>query len=181
MALSGKQKGVLTGMTGAVILVAVVLALAIVLRPLALLPLGSGLDGRLAWAAMWLILPALCLLLAVGWLAGHRFRTPEDIDGSGLTSGSETAHVAQAVIQNTLEQAVLAALVYTAYCAAMSRGWLAAIPAAAVLFTLGRILFAAGYRRGAPGRALGFALTFYSTLALAVLTLIGLAMRVLGL
>lgn len=181
MAMSSKQKGVLMGMAGGVILVVAVLALAILLRPVALLPLGSGLDGRLGWAAMWLILPAFCLLLAIGRLAGHRFRTPQDIDGSGLTSGSETAHLAQAVIQNTLEQAVLAALVYTAYCATMSRGWLAAIPAAAVLFTLGRILFAAGYRRGAPGRALGFALTFYSTLALALLTVVGLAMRVLGL
>ena len=180
MALSGKQKGVLRGMASVVALVAIALAGAILLRPDALLPVGSSLEGRLAWAAAWLILPALCLLVVIGRLAGHRFRTPQDIDGSGLTSGSEDAHVAQAVIQNTLEQTVLAALVYGAYCAAMPRGWLAAIPAAAVLFVLGRILFAAGYRRGAAGRALGFALTFYATAALAAVTIIVLAMRILG-
>ena len=73
-----------------------------------------------------------------------------------------------------------AGVVYGAFCASVSRGWLAAIPAAAVLFTLGRILFAAGYRRGAPGRALGFALTFYSTVALAVLAFVGLVLRLLG-
>ena len=180
MALDNKQKGVLTGMASAVAIVVVVLALAIALRPVALLPLGSGLDGRLAWAAMWLILPALCLLVAIARLAGHRFTTPQDIDGSGLTEGSETARVAQAVIQNTLEQALLAALVYGAYCATMSRGWLAAIPAAAVLFVLGRLLFALGYRRGAPSRALGFALTFYSTVALALITLVGLILRIVN-
>ena len=180
MATSDKQRGVLTGMVAALAIVIVVLALAILLHPVALLPVGSGLDSRLGWGAMWLILPALCLLLAIGRLASHRFMTPEDIDGSGLTQGSETARIAQAVIQNTLEQAVLAALVYGAFCASVSRGWLAAIPAAAVLFTLGRILFAAGYRRGAPGRALGFALPFYSTIALAVLAFVGLVLRLLG-
>lgn len=179
MALSGKQGGVLRGMALAVAVVGLVLALAIVLRPPGLLPIGSSLAGQLAWAAAWLILPALSLLAAVGWLAGHRFRTPQDIDGSGLTAGSETAHIAQAVIQNTLEQTVLAALVYGAYCAVLPRGWLAAIPAAAVLFVLGRMLFAWGYRQGAPGRALGFALTFYSTAALALIALIAFVLSLI--
>lgn len=180
MALDDKQRGVLTGMAAAVSIAALVLALAIVLRPAVLLPVGSSLEGRLAWGAMWLMLPALTLLLAIGRLAGHRFRTPQDIDGSGLTGGSEDARIAQAVIQNTLEQTVLAALVYGAYCATMPRGWLAAIPAAAVLFAVGRLLFALGYRRGAPGRALGFALTFYGTAILAAITLIAQIMRIPG-
>ena len=50
-----------------------------------------------------------------------------------------------------------------------------------MLFALGRILFAAGYRRGAPGRALGFALTFYGTAALAAITVIAQVLRILGL
>jgi len=181
LALSTKQRGVLAGMASAVAVVALVLALAIVLRPAGLLPVGSSLAGQLAWAAMWLLLPALTLLFAVGRLAGHRFRTPQDIDGSGLTEGSDTAHIAQAVIQNTLEQVVLAALVYTAYSAILPRGWLAAIPAAAILFTLGRLLFAWGYRRGAPGRALGFALTFYSTAALALIAIAAILIRIFAL
>jgi len=37
---------------------------------------------------------------------------------------------------------------------------------AAILFVFGRILFWRGYARGAPARALGFALTFYPTLAM---------------
>lgn len=34
-----------------------------------------------------------------------------------------------------------------------------------MLFSIGRWLFAAGYARGAGARALGFALTFYPTVA----------------
>lgn len=180
MAMDDKQRGVLTGVVAGAVIVAVALTLAIVLHPVALLPLGSGLDGRLGWAAMWSMLPALTLLLAIGALAGHRFRTPRDIDGSGLTDGSQDTRIAQAVIQNTLEQAVLATLVYGAYCATMPRGWLAAIPVAAVLFAIGRLLFALGYRRGAPGRALGFALTFYGTVALAAITLVAQVLRIFG-
>jgi hypothetical protein len=181
MALTDKQKGVLRGMIAAVVIVVIAIGAAILLRPALLLPVGSSLEGRLAWAAAWLLLPALCLLVAVGRLAGHRFRTPEDIDGSGLTAGSETAHISQAVIQNTLEQAVLAALIYGAYAALLSRGWQAALPAAAVLFVIGRVLFAAGYRRGAAGRALGFALTFYATVALALIAAVAAILRILDL
>jgi hypothetical protein len=39
--------------------------------------------------------------------------------------------------------------------------WLGVIPAAALLFVLGRILFMAGYERGAGERATGFGLTAY--------------------
>ncbi len=47
---------------------------------------------------------------------------------------------------------------------------------AAVLFAVGRVLFWRGYARGAPGRAMGFGLTFYPSvalLALLVLTTLG--------
>jgi uncharacterized membrane protein YecN with MAPEG domain len=37
-----------------------------------------------------------------------------------------------------------------------------------MLFFLGRVLFWQGYVRGAPARALGFALTFYPTVAMLV-------------
>ena len=42
------------------------------------------------------------------------------------------------------------------------------LPAAAFLFAIGRMLFIVGYRRGATGRSLGFALTFYPTVLLFV-------------
>ncbi|MBT5435116.1 MAG: MAPEG family protein [Alphaproteobacteria bacterium] len=181
MALSDKQKGVMRGMATAAAFVVITLAIAILWRPTALLPATDAPGARLGWAAAWLLGPALCLLLSIGRLAGQRFHTPEDIDGSGLTTGSERAHVLQAIIQNTLEQTLLAALVWGACAMLLPFGWLAAIPAATLLFVVGRILFAWGYVRGAPGRALGFALTFYGTAALALIAVIAAAGQLLDL
>ena len=49
-----------------------------------------------------------CLAINIGLLARHRFFTPDDIDGGGLTPGTATAHILQSMLQNTLEQSVLA-------------------------------------------------------------------------
>jgi len=101
----------------------------------------------------------LPLLLSIGALAKHRFFTPEDIDGSGLVAGTQKA----ALLQNTLEQTVLAAVVYAGFAAAAPPRFRGAIPAAVVLFLAGRLLFARGYASGASARAPGFALTVYPT------------------
>jgi uncharacterized membrane protein YecN with MAPEG domain len=50
----------------------------------------------------------------------------------------------------------------------------AVIDALVILFAVGRLLFWIGYRRGAAGRAFGFALTFYpSVLALLAAAFVG--------
>jgi uncharacterized membrane protein YecN with MAPEG domain len=120
-------------------------------------------------ALRWDVLIVLCLTANIGLLARHRFFTPEDIDGGGLTKGTAQAQVLQATLQNTLEQTVLALSVHAVWAAEMPASWQAVIPAAAILFFIGRVLFWRGYARGAPGRALGFALTFYPTVAMLLL------------
>jgi hypothetical protein len=105
----------------------------------------------------------------IAMLARHRFFTPADIDGGGLSEGTSTAKLLQSILQNTLEQSVLALSVHAIWAAAMPSAWQAAVPAAAILFFLGRLLFWRGYSRGAPARALGFALTFYPTVAMLAL------------
>ena len=52
-------------------------------------------------------------------------------------------------------------------------------PTAGLLFVIGRIAFFAGYARGAPARALGFALTFYPTVLLLLAALVTAAYRAL--
>jgi uncharacterized membrane protein YecN with MAPEG domain len=102
-------------------------------------------------------------------LARHRFFTPADIDGGGLSEGTSTAKLLQSILQNTLEQSVLACSVHLLWAAAMPRTWQAAVPAAAMLFFFGRLLFWRGYSHGAPARAIGFGLTFYPSVAMLVL------------
>lgn len=171
MTLTPAQRGVARGIAIAAIATAVVVFGAAAWHPDMLLP-GDGTVAQLAYALKWDLLPAACLLIAVGRLARHRFFTPEDIAGGGLSPGTQKAHVLQSILQNTLEQVVLASLAYFIWAVVMPHGWLASIPAAALLFLIGRILFSRGYERGAAARAIGFGLTFYpSVLMLAVAAL----------
>jgi hypothetical protein len=126
-------------------------------------PEQASLDLRLKLLAWSLLLPASMLVLCIGRLANHRFDTPEDIHGSGLTTGTERAKLLQAMLQNTLEQCLLALAIYLAGALLLPAQLLGAIPAAATLFLIGRLCFFIGYHKGAPGRAFGFGLTFYPT------------------
>lgn len=175
MALSPKQLAVVRGAgTTAVILFAA--AAASWLIPVAALPVDEP-GGRLIWALPWAILPLLALMVCIMRVANHRFATPEDIDGSGLTAGTPRVQVLRAVLQNTLEQSVLAVGAYLIGSITLPYPWLRVIPVAALLFVVGRILFALGYERGAGGRAMGFGLTAYPTFALLVTSAILLALR----
>ncbi len=160
MTLTPTQRGVVEGIGIAASLTVVVMFGAAAWHPDVLLP-GDDTVARLSFALKWDLLPAACLLIAVGRLARYRFFTPEDIDGGGLSPGTQKAHVLQSILQSTLEQVVLASLAYLIWAVVMPHGWLASIPAAAILFLIGRILFSRGYERGAAARAIGFGLTFY--------------------
>ena len=169
MPLTPKQRGVLMGMLTGVAITVVVLAAAIATSPFPPPPDASA-GARIAFALKADAFLALWLAWCIGRLAKHRFFTPDDIDGGGLTEGTERAKLLQSILQNSLEQTVLAALVHAAWAVALPVHWLSAIPAAVVLFLCGRVLFARGYAGGAPSRALGFALTFYPTAVMAIVT-----------
>jgi hypothetical protein len=172
MPLSTDQKGVV-GRVAVAAPVTLAVALLAVFTDILPIPVSGDPAGRLALAAACALVPVVALILAVGRVANHRFFTPEDIHGSGLTQGSERAKIFQAILQNTLEQACLAVFTYSAAAILLPGPWLDVIPASVFLFVLGRILFAKGYSAGAPGRALGFGLTFYPTVVLVVLTAVG--------
>jgi len=115
--------------------------------------------------------PGFFLMLCIGLLARHRMLTPEDIDGAGLTAGTPRAKLMQAVLQNTLEQGLLAVIAWSAWAFLMPPSFLSVVPLAAVAFVVGRILFIRGYKHGPASRALGFTLSFYvsSTMLMGVL------------
>lgn len=163
MALTRTQAGVAAGMAGWL-----AATIALFLWP-SLPSVPADVEGRIALWLACALAASLWLLAAVGRLAGHRFFTPEDIEGGGLTEGTPKAKLLQTLVQNTLEQCVLAIPAYGAWLwlAPPERRGLVVLCAAA--FALGRLLFFAGYARGAPFRAFGFTLTFYPSVGLYLL------------
>ena len=133
---------------------------------------GSWADARALAAAV--LVPLVTLAAAIGNVARLRFFSPADIGGD---DGSLRVQQANAMLRNTVEQAVLAIPTY-ALLAWTRTGGAALLLTLAALFGIGRLLFWRGYARGAAGRALGFALTFYPTvgaLVIAAANVIGLA------
>jgi hypothetical protein len=166
MALSEKQIGVLKGMSLALLITSATLFCTVkILGPKFIV---MSLGGRFALCALGILFPALTLAYSIGRMARHRFFSPQDIDGSALSGGTGTAVLLQSLLQNTLEQAVLALFTYASWCLLVPSVLLPAAPAAGVLFFIGRVMFFASYVQGAQARALGFALTFYPTVLLLV-------------
>lgn len=165
MSFARTQKGVAAGMAAGFLLCA-----AAFLSP-QLPNVSPEAEARLK---LWLacsLLNVCWLLIAVGRLALHRFFTPADIDGGGRAVNSERANYLQALVQNTLEQCIMAMIASGAwlYLGPIDRCGLAIIFTA--FFAIGRLLFFIGYSRGAAARALGFALTFYPSVAMIVATM----------
>lgn len=169
--LTQTQRVVLRGMCGGACVAVAVVLYGVLVNPWAhpeQLPVGRRLQVSVC-ASM---APALLLTLAIIRLARHRFFSAVDIEGGSPARGSSRAVFLQAMVQNTLEQALLACIAYTTWAVVMPPAWLSVVPLAAMSFVLGRALFFMHYRRGAGARALGFTITFYPTavmLALCVL------------
>jgi len=154
--LVARQAGVATGALPALVVTALMLAMA---RP----PTGER-PALIVWAIAALG-PLFSLVIAVGALANRRFFAAQDIDAAAGGPPSDAARVAQAIIQNTLEQAMLALSVYALLAIVLPKPSLGVIWAMSAAFVVGRLAFAIGYRFGAGGRAFGFGLTFYPTVA----------------
>jgi uncharacterized membrane protein YecN with MAPEG domain len=163
MQLDHNQRGVLRGIVLALVVMCVVLPLPLFFD----FSDGHEPDRRqsLLLSASLLALP---LTICIAAVARFRFFSPVDIHGNSTTAGSDRLRVLQAVLQNTLEQTVLAALVQLTWTQVVADEWLPVANMAAGLFLFGRLLFATGYANGAPGRAFGFALTFYPSVVLLV-------------
>jgi hypothetical protein len=166
--MTQKQQAVARAMITGLCFAVLVAALAITFNPFAFTE-GLLMADRLTIGLSSALIPTSFLGIAIGRLAKHRFFSPEDIDGAGLSDNSGRAKLLQALLQNTLEQSVLATVVYLAAAVLLPATWLSVIPLAALLHGLGRALFFWGYEKGAGGRAFGFTLCFYPTLVMLVI------------
>ena len=105
MVLTHNQRGVLGRMSVAATITALGVFGGIWLSPDVLTPV-DDLESRLAFVLRWDLLVVLWLLITIGTLARRRFFNAEDINGSGLTTGTVQSKIHQSVLQNTLEQVV---------------------------------------------------------------------------
>jgi hypothetical protein len=107
------------------------------------------------------ILVVVWLVLGIGHVARLRFVSPQDIGGG--EAQSPTVAEGRVLLQNTLEQVVLAIAAQLIVTATFERSSVLVL-ALVSLFALGRLLFWIGYRRGAAARAFGFGLSFYPSI-----------------
>jgi len=128
-----------------------------------LLPPADDLATRLAFALRWLLAPGLMLLAGIQVAASRGFHA-DAIDGT-LTPKSHYLEIALRYNQNTLEQAVLAAIAWCGLAVTVSHASLAFIPAMAGLFVVGRAAFWIGYLASPTARAFGMVLTGLPTIA----------------
>lgn len=170
--MRSKQALVLLGMALAVVTLSVLISIPGIGRAFPA-PEDDDVAARLGFAAKWLLVPALCLLAGIGTLANRRFFSDDAIDGT-RTPASGTLEINIRYNQNTLEQAVLAAIAWVGLALALPHDQMGLIGVLAIVFATGRVLFWSGYLIAPWARAIGFALTFYPTVA-ALLWLAGRA------
>jgi MAPEG family len=166
----GKQIAVTLGSAAAII----VLLVAWWELPVLPLPTPDGADiaTRLAFVARWLLLPGFALFFGIAAVAKQRFFVADAIDGEPETN-NRFLDITLRYNRNTLEQVILAAIAWTGLALALPHAQLKLIPAMAIAFLVGRLLFWIGYMIAPMGRTFGLGLTFYPTVA----ALIWLAVR----
>lgn len=167
MAFDQEQRGIIRQSALAVGLAALLLGAVYLWLPRASFGLVDSMTvaDRIAFALKWDLLLFLWLAGCVRTVASGRFRSVEDRKGSAYGEPGPAIAVRAAVLQNSLEQAVIAFGLHLALAALLRGPELALIPSLILLFLIGRIAFAARYSRGAVARAFGMSLTGASAIA----------------
>jgi uncharacterized membrane protein YecN with MAPEG domain len=168
MAFDSEQKAIARSAFSALVMTISVLAAAIILPSFE----ASLIEGRLSLLAIAFAPLVMALIRDIGRLGNHRFVEPLDRNAAAAETRTAKANMLSAILRNTHEQVTLAALVYAMATIALPPHWTDAIWACSVLFLIGRVVFAAGYAKGAGSRAFGFGLTLYPSVLLALLTAI---------
>ena len=156
---AGRRPVILAGMAGGAIWAGLVLWLGTrIAVPIAMIQ--PVLMGAL-------FAPGLVLALMIGRLAQRRFFDATLVDGAPFAPGSG-ADIDQRVLTNTIEQIALALCIWPLAGFFLGAGTVLAL---SLSFAVARLLFWTGYHLSPPLRSLGFAATFYPTVAAALLVL----------
>ena len=162
MDLPTEQRKILWRSAGAFVFCVGVLGAAYVILP-AFFRFPVELPQRLAFVLQADLFIFLWVVVGIRMVAKGRFYSAVDNRGSAYGPPSPKLAVRVAFLQNTLEQAVTAMGAHLALATLLSGPMLALVPAAVVLFAVGRVTFFIGYPKGAGGRAFGIATTAIPT------------------
>lgn len=160
--LPTEQRRILRGSAWSALLCGVVGAGACWLLPQFFKP-PENLGERIAFAIQADVFVLFLLLVAVRMVSSGRYRSAADNRGSAFSAPSPELAVKVAFLQNTLEQSVLAVGAHLTLATLVSGASLFFIPAAVVLFGVGRLAFWRGYPKGAGARSFGMATTVLPT------------------
>ena len=165
MPWSADQRSIVRDSLLAVGVCAAVLAAGYAWLPAGWFGLGASfaIADRLAFALQADLVIFLWLAGCVRAVSKARFHSPADIRGSASGPPSPALKVRMAVLQNSLEQTVLAVGAHLILATVLHGTALRVIPLLVGLYLLGRITFAWGYARSRVGRAFGMAVTGVST------------------
>lgn len=132
-------------------------------------PPADDTASRLAFASVWLLVPGWCLLAGV-FGASRRGFYADAIEGTRAPS-ARTLEINLRYNQNTIEQAILAAIAWLSLAVVMPHDQLVLIAGMAILFAVGRVTFWIGYLLHPMARTFGMTLTAIPTIiAFAALT-----------
>jgi hypothetical protein len=165
MPWSPDQRSIVRDSLLAIVFCAAVLAAGYAWLPPAWLGLDASLDtaSRMAFALQVDLVVFLWLAGCVRAVSKGRFHSPADIRGSASGPPSPALEVRAAVLQNSLEQTVLAVGAHLILATVLRGPELRVIPLLVALYMIGRATFAWGYARRPVGRAFGMAVTGVST------------------
>ena len=121
---------------------------------------------RMAYAAHWLVIPALLLFAMLAAVGNERFLS-EAIDPT-LGKESHPMVIDGRVADNTLQQFVVFTVGLLALSISLPKGSLSVIPAATITFVIARLVFWFGYRVHPLYRAPGFSSTAYLNLGILI-------------
>ena len=178
MTPSAEQKAIRVRSALAVGLTAAAVALAWLWLPPSLLGASAGMAtaDRLAYALKADLLVFLWLGGCLRTVASIRYRSDADRPGAAYGPPSARLAVPAAVLQNSLEQTVLAVGAHLILATVLQGEEMILLPVLVALYLIGRVLFAFGYAKGAGARAFGMALTGASTIGAFGITLVLLAL-----
>ncbi len=167
MELDQQQRGIVLRSLAAFVVAAAVLGAGYLWFPPSFVGVGSSMSlaESIAFALKWDLLIFLWLLGCIQVAARTRLPSPGDRPDSASAPPRPATLVPSAVLQNSLEQTVIASGAHLILATVLRGPELVIIPLLVLLYLIGRIGLAAGYAKGVVGRAFGMALTSASAVA----------------